>query len=181
MKISVQLLCAMMLLSPGALSAEERKKSVFLDIGRSNANATRGHEELDIYRLGVQWDFKTTFWQSRDSKLSGYFEASVNRWDSRVDDVTAIAFSPVFVLEFKQASSGFRPYIEAGVGVALLSEKRAGGRGLGSSWQFEDRIGFGFASDKYDFHYRYMHYSNADIEKPNQGIDAHVIGVSISY
>ena len=161
--------------------AEERVKSVSFDIGRSSSNLGRGHAELDIYRLGLQWDFRKTLWQGERSSLGGYFEASLNRWDGQFESVTAAAFSPVFVLEFGDESNRFRPYIEAGIGVAILSDDRAGGRRLGSSWQFEDRIGFGFASDKYDFHYRYMHYSNADIEKPNQGLDAHVIGLSITY
>jgi len=181
MRIPVLLFCTLVTSFAPCLSADERDTSISFDIGRSSSSASRGHDELDIYRLGLQWDFNKTLWQGQNSSLGGYFEASVNRWNSSIDDVTSVAFSPVFVLEFNPRASGFRPYIEAGIGVALLSEKRAGGRQLGSSWQFEDRIGFGMASDKYDFHYRYMHYSNADIEEPNQGIDAHVIGISIRY
>lgn len=181
MKKFSPLLTALLLCLPLSLMAEVRKRSVSIDIGQSDSNISRGHDELDIYRLGLQWDFKKNLWQGQRNSIGGYFEASVNRWDSATDNVTAIALSPVFVLQFGQNSSGYRPYIEAGVGLALLSEEGAGGRQLGSSWQFEDRIGFGLASERFDFHYRYMHYSNGDIEEPNQGIDAHVIGISISY
>jgi lipid A 3-O-deacylase len=152
-----------------------------LDIGSSSSNAARGHEELDIYRIGLQWDWKRTLWQGDSASLGGYWEASVNFWGADHDDVTAAAVSPVFVLSFGDRSAGFRPYVEAGVGLSILSDDVAGGRLLGSSWQFEDRIGFGLASDRWDIHYRYMHYSNGDIDKPNQGVDAHVIGVSVSY
>jgi len=162
-------------------AAGERGRAWSFDAGRSSADAARGHAELDIYRVGLQWDFGRTLWQGDRARLGGYWEASVNHWGGDRDDVTAVAVSPVFVLSFGDPSAGYSPYVEAGVGLSVLSDDVAGGRLLGSSWQFEDRIGFGIASDRYDVHYRYMHYSNGDIDKPNQGVDAHVVGISVAY
>ena len=176
------LLLALALAASGfpALAADGGR-AIAMDLGRSPSNAARGRAELDIYRIGYQWDFNRTLWQGEHADIGGYFEASLNHWDSPFDDVTAAAISPVFRLTFGSALGSYRPYIEAGIGLALLSDDRVGGRGLGSSWQFENRIGLGLASARFDFHYRYMHYSNADIEKPNHGIDAHVIGVGYRF
>lgn len=178
-RITILAVAAVLICPPSI--AQERGRAWSLDVGRSSSNTARGHGELDIYRLGLQWDFKRTFWEGDSARLGGYWEASVNFWGADQDDVTAVALSPVFVLTFGNNPGGSRPYIEAGVGLAILSDDVAGGRMLGSSWQFEDRIGFGVASDRWDVHYRYMHYSNGDIDKPNQGVDAHVIGISLSY
>jgi lipid A 3-O-deacylase len=105
----------------------------------------------------------------------------MNYWDASGDEVFAVALSPVFVLSFGGDDSGYHPYIEGGIGAALLSDHAIAGRQLSTTFQFEDRIGFGVRSDRFDFHYRYMHYSNGGIEKPNNGIDAHLIGMAFKY
>jgi len=166
--------------SPRAFAQESDKVFVF-DFGNSSSNASRGHSDLDIFRVGRQWEFKRTFWQGDSARVSGYWEGSLNYWSADRDDVFAVALSPVFVLSFGEDDGNYHPFIEAGVGLALLSDDRVGGRLMGSSWQFEDRIGFGLRSQRLGFHYRYMHYSNGDLSKPNQGLDAHVIGMTYSF
>jgi lipid A 3-O-deacylase len=161
--------------------AQDDSRTFVFDVGRSSSNASRGHSEFDIYRVGVQKAFKRTFWEGSNSRLSGYWEGSLNYWSAEPDDVFAVALSPVFVLSFGEDNGGYHPFIEAGVGLAILSDDVIGGRQMGSSWQFEDRIGFGIKSDKLGFHYRYMHYSNGDLSKPNQGIDAHVLGMTYRF
>ncbi len=166
--------------SPCAL-AQEEGRAFFFDLGRSSSNVSRGHSEFDIYRFGMQWDFKHTLWQGKSSRLSGYYEGSINYWNAERDDVFAVALSPVFVLTFGNNKGNYRPFVEAGIGLAVLSEGLVGGRQMGSSWQFENRIGFGVRSDRLGFHYRYMRYSNGDLSKPNQGIDAHVLGLTYRF
>jgi lipid A 3-O-deacylase len=177
-KLSFLLLFLSLLASPAAFSQDSNRYLVF-DIGQSSSNAFRGHAEFDVYRIGVQREFKRTFWQGDSARLSGYWEGSINYWSADRGNEYAVALSPVFVLSFGEGV--YRPFIEAGVGLALLSDDVIAGRQMGSSWQFEDRIGFGMKSDRLGFHYRYMHYSNGDIEKPNQGIDAHVIGMTYLF
>ncbi|MDX1460958.1 MAG: acyloxyacyl hydrolase [Xanthomonadales bacterium] len=181
MKRLLTLLTLSLLACCTGAAADERERSLTLDVGRSSSDSGRGHAELDIYRVGHRWGFKKTLWQGDSSRIGGYYEASLNRWNGPLDDITAVAFSPVFVWSFGESAGRAQPYIEAGIGVAFLDDKSVGGRQLGSSWQFEDRIGFGLKFERWDIHYRYMHYSNADLEKPNQGIDAHVIGISYAY
>jgi lipid A 3-O-deacylase len=179
-KIVTSILTLLMLASP-SLFAQDSEKTFVFDLGRSSLNASRGHSEFDIYRIGMQREFKRTFWQGKNSSLSGYWEGSVNYWRADADDVFAVALSPVFVLSFGEDDGNYRPFIELGVGLALLSDDVVAGRQMGSSWQFEDRIGFGIKSEKMGFHYRYMHYSNGDLSKPNQGIDAHVVGMTYRF
>lgn len=179
-RIITSVLALAFLISPCAFAQDNDRTFVF-DLGRSPSNSSRGHSEFDLYRVGRQWEFKRVLWQGESSNLSGYFEGSLNYWSADRDDIFALAFSPVFVLSFADKGAGYHPFIEAGIGLAILSDDRIGGRNLGSSWQFEDRIGFGIRSERLGFHYRYMHYSNGDISKPNQGIDAHVIGMTYRF
>ncbi len=169
-----------LIFSPAAF-AQDSKRSFVFDLGSSASNASRGHSEFDVFRIGRQWKFKPTFWQGESASLSGYYEGSINYWSTDGDDVFAVAFSPVFVLSFGSDDGGYHPFIEAGVGLAILSDDMVAGRNMGSSWQFENRIGFGMRSARMGFHYRYMHYSNGDLSKPNQGIDAHVIGMTYRF
>ena len=105
----------------------------------------------------------------------------MNYWDARDTEIYALAFSPVFVLFWNQGEGAFRPYLEAGVGGALLSDTKIAGRDLSTHFQFENRFGAGIRSDRLDFHIRYMHYSNGSIKQPNHGVDAFVLGLVKSF
>jgi lipid A 3-O-deacylase len=164
----------------GSAQASEPGRFIVMDIGRSDTGFYQGHTEFDLYRLGVRRDFRRTFWTGEKARLGGYWEASANYWNGDGDDVFAAALSPVFVLSFGNGA-GYRPYLEAGIGVALLSDHRIAGRELSTTFQFEDRIGFGLRGERFDIHYRFMHYSNGGIEKPNNGVDAHVVGFAVRF
>jgi lipid A 3-O-deacylase len=170
-----------MLLTVAAQSAaaESLDRAVVVDVGRST-NDSRWQPEFDVMRLGYRWAFKRTFWQGESARLGGYWEASGNYWSGSGNDIFAVAVSPVFVLTFGE-DDGFQPYLEGGIGAALLSDHSMPGRELSTTFQFEDRIGFGVRGARVDFHYRYMHYSNGGIERPNNGLDMHVVGVAIRY
>lgn len=67
-----------------------------------------------------------------------------------------------------------RPYLEAGLGVHLLSKKHIGLRDLGSTFQFGTHAGFGArfgGNAQYDLSWRIEHLSNAGIREPNPGIN----------
>ncbi len=67
-----------------------------------------------------------------------------------------------------------KPFIEAGIGVAAFSGTRVGDQNLGSSLNFEDRIGAGlkFANGQ-SVGVRAIHYSNAGLKQPNDGIESY--------
>jgi lipid A 3-O-deacylase len=134
-------------------------------------------DNIDIYRLTLRKDFRSRWFESDFGYLSGYWEGSLNYWSGRGDENYGIALSPVFAYYF-DISSTFRPYLEAGVGASLWSETRMGPRNLSTNFLFEDRIGTGVRVGSWDLSFRYMHYSNASIKKPNDGIDIFIGSVS---
>ncbi|MNC69393.1 Lipid A deacylase PagL precursor [compost metagenome] len=92
----------------------------------------------------------------------------------------SLSFSPVFVYEF----SGFTytPFIEAGIGVAAFSKTDVGDQELGTSFNFEDRIGFGIKlPDEQRVGFRAIHYSNAGIKEPNDGIESYSLFYSKAF
>ncbi|MBY0418957.1 MAG: acyloxyacyl hydrolase [Pararheinheimera sp.] len=61
-----------------------------------------------------------------------------------------------------------------------LNKQRFAGKDLGSHYQFEDRIGLIWQlQSKAQLALRYMHYSNAGLQKPNPGLD--FIALSYAY
>lgn len=153
-----------------SLSAADR-----ISIGVGDAN-----EEIDIFRVGLQRDFTKRWLMNRAWGISGYWEASLGRWEDG-DAITALGFSPVFIYS-PNRSKGFLPYIEAGIGVALINNTNINDRDLASAFQFEDRIGFGARfgdRQQHDVNFRFLHYSNAGITEPNDGID--IFSLSYGY
>ncbi len=126
-----------------------------------------------VYRLGAQFDFNSRWFESSVGHLTGYWDAGYTYWQG--DDTAtnhSISFAPVFVYEF--AGQNVKPYLEAGIGVAAFSSTRLESNDLGSSFQFEDRIGAGlrFAGGR-EVGIRAIHYSNAGIKQPNDGVEAY--------
>ena len=114
-----------------------------------------------------------------------YVELAGNFWlddhsHSR-ESAFALSISPVIFKEFAQV--GGRPlYWELGVGLALVDTKHFADRDISSHYHFEDRIGLIWPLDDDERHsltLRYLHYSNAGLSTPNQGLD--FIGLSYAY
>lgn len=126
---------------------------------------------IDIYRAGLlkQWNVK--WLENKTGYVRGYFELSYNRWEKGADEVNAVALSPVFQYVFHAGNATWYPYIEAGIGVACLDDYTINGRDLSSNFQFENRVGAGIRIKNIGISFRYMHYSNASLEEPNDGID----------
>jgi lipid A 3-O-deacylase len=132
------------------------------------------------YRLGTQFDFNRSWFVSDVGRLTGYWDAAYTYWDG---DETAsnhsLSVSPVFVYEF--SGERFQPYIEAGIGIAAFSNTELESNDLGSSFQFEDRIGFGVRFAGQEVGVRAMHYSNAGLKKPNDGVESYAVHYRMSF
>jgi lipid A 3-O-deacylase len=132
------------------------------------------------YRLGTQFDFNRSWFVSDVGRLTGYWDAAYTYWDG---DETAsnhsLSVSPVFVYEF--SGERFQPYIEAGIGIAAFSNTELESNDLGSSFQFEDRIGFGVRFAGQEIGVRAMHYSNAGLKKPNDGVESYAVHYRMSF
>ena len=68
-----------------------------------------------------------------------------------------------------------------GIGLSLWTDTRMGNRDLSTNFLFEDRIGAGVRIGNWDLNFRYMHYSNASIKKPNDGIDIFIGSISYRF
>jgi lipid A 3-O-deacylase len=72
--------------------------------------------------------------------------------------------------------------IEAGIGLSWLSDRQLGTKTLSTSFQFADHLGIAYRIGKhYLICYRITHTSNADIRKPNPGIDAQQLYLSFLF
>lgn len=126
-------------------------------------------------RIGLGFDWERSWLRSDTSRLTGYWDIGLTHWEggSQASSRTTLSFAPVFVYEFSKWST-ITPFIEAGVGVSLFSGTRAGDRNLGSSFNFEDRLGAGVKFANNDrIGLRVIHYSNAGLKEPNAGIESY--------
>jgi lipid A 3-O-deacylase len=136
-------------------------------------------ESSMVYRLGTQFDFGTLR-QYDSGRLTGYWDAGYTYWAG--DDSSSnhsLSFSPVFVYEF--AGATVRPYVEAGIGLALFSSTELEDNDLGSSFQFEDRLGFGLRFAGQEIGLRALHYSNAGLKQPNDGAESYTLHYRVSF
>lgn len=133
-----------------------------------------------VYRVGTQFDFSSSWFQSDVGRLTGYWDAGYTFWEG---DETAsnhsLSFAPVFVYEF--AGETVRPYVEAGIGVAVFASTELEDNDLGSSFQFEDRIGLGLRFAEQEVGVRALHYSNAGLKNPNDGVETYTLHYRLSF
>lgn len=101
------------------------------------------------YRLGLSWDWDKSWWQTSTGRLTGYWDAGYTYWEGGDEGAGkhSLSFAPVFVYEF--AGDSIKPFIEAGIGAGL---KFANGQSVGV---------------------RAIHYSNAGLKQPNDGIESY--------
>jgi lipid A 3-O-deacylase len=138
--------------------------------------------------LGFVWDPGLTWWEIGGFHFTLVGEAHAAYWDIRESqashpNIWEFGVTPVF--RFVKSSGWFRPFVEAGVGVRLLSHVReTETRTLSSSFQFADMIGVGAQMgehQQYQAGFRFQHLSNAGIEHPNPGIDFSEIYVQYNF
>ena len=127
------------------------------------------------YRLGFESDWDASWWQTSVGRLTGYWDAGYTYWEG--DDTSSnhsLSFAPVFVYEFGGGS--VKPYIEAGIGVAAFAHTKYESNDMGSAFQFEDRIGFGLRfAGGHEVGIRAIHYSNAGLKEPNDGVESYAL------
>jgi hypothetical protein len=145
-------------------------------------------DDVDRGTLALTWDWGQPLLKiSSDWHLGGFWEASLAQWHKgdvaagQNDNITDIGFTPVFRL---QANSLAGPYLEAAIGLHLLSSTQIGNKRLSTAFQFGDHLGFGYrfgAKSAFDLGYRYQHHSNASIKRPNPGINFHEVRLQYHF
>lgn len=128
--------------------------------------------------LGIVWDPGLRWWDIGGYHFTLVAEAHASWWDIREDhtvhpDIWEFGVTPVF--RFIKSSGWLRPYVEAGVGVRMLSHvQETQDRSFSSSFQFADMVGVGAqfgAHQNYLAGFRFQHLSNAGLDHPNPGIN----------
>ena len=128
----------------------------------------KANDGIDVLRVAWRKPWLSRWLISETGELAGFHAFSFNHWEDGDSSLDAIAYSPVFVYRFNDAAVS---YVKLGVGVAYLSDTTIKNRNLSSYFQFEDQLGIGWEWDRHDLSLVYIHYSNAGIEDPNDGID----------
>lgn len=124
--------------------------------------------------VGLNWDM--SWWESSTGRLTGYWDAGYTYWEAgdAAGGAHSLSFAPVFVYEF--GNGNIRPFVEAGIGLAVFSGTSAGDQDLGSAFNFEDRIGAGLKiGETQRVGIRATHYSNAGLKQPNDGIESYAL------
>lgn len=86
------------------------------------------------------------------------------------------------LLRMRYGDARLRPYAEIGLGAALFSRTHLGGKNFSTSFQFSEHLGAGIEfADRWSLGWQFSHYSNADIEFPNNGIDFHQIMLGVRF
>jgi len=143
-------------------------------------SAGRTNQSSNIFRLSTQADFASHWLESSSGHLGGYWDFTYSYWQGRKNKSRhSLSASPVLVYEFN--GTHFRPYIEAGIGLALFSATRVEKQRLGTAFQFEDRVGIGLRFAQQEVGLRYWHYSNGSLKSPNDGIDAYSLHYRLHF
>jgi lipid A 3-O-deacylase len=128
--------------------------------------------------IGVVWDPDLTWWEIGGFHFKLLGEGHVGYWhtsesNSVHPNIWEVGVTPV--LRFVKSGGWFRPFIEAGVGVRLLSHTRiTDDFSISTAFQFADMVGVGaIFGDKQNYQagFRFQHLSNASIKEPNPGIN----------
>lgn len=156
--------------APCALTPEvdTDKLTLSTDVGSDNT--------IEHLRLALGADWQKPLYESERFEIAGRWEINTNFWQSTLkqplnDQGFVIGITPVFQYALK--TSGFKPYLELGGGPQLLSDITIENEYKSTQFQFGSILGLGFATKHYEFGYRYLHISNANIELPNPGTDFH--------
>jgi hypothetical protein len=141
-----------------------------------SVEAGGGDEHSELARAGLQWNWGKKRPLGRHWQWGGYWELSAGGWRNG-ESITDIALTPVFRLE--RSSGRAVPYLEAAIGLHLLSQvDLSEQRVTGSKFQFGDHIGIGLRFGgrlRHDMGIRLQHLSNGGIAKPNPGINFAVL------
>jgi hypothetical protein len=168
------------LLSHGAIALLLGVTSAAAHADRFGLQIAGGVADRDIKKadLGFVWDPNLTWWEIGGFHFTLLGEGHVAYWHSQESNAVhpnIWEFGVTPVLRFVKSSGYIRPFIEAGVGVRLLSHTRiTTDFTVSSAFQFADMVGVGAIfgeKQNYQAGFRFQHLSNASIKEPNPGIN----------
>lgn len=145
----------------------------------------RAATKHDYARVEVNFDWIPEFWRGDSWTIDLKHAASVaGFWDE--NSVYMVSWSPnIFITPVD--ASGYIPYLQLGLGVALLSDKTFqskdsgfddGTSNMGSYAQFESSVALGVMRGNLSIRARVYHLSNAELANENDGMDVAEFGIS---
>ncbi|WP_310631996.1 MULTISPECIES: acyloxyacyl hydrolase [unclassified Paraburkholderia] len=159
------------LLAAGAASAQADQFGIQFGPGWADHDV----KKLD---LGLVWDPGLQWWH-----FAGFHFTVVGEFHAAYWHLTEAAATQPSIWEFGvtpvfriiKDTGWIRPFIEAGVGVRMLTHvELTPDRTLSSAFQFADLVGIGAQfgeHQNYQAGFRFQHISNADIKTPNPGLN----------
>ncbi len=164
-----RLVLSLLLMSAGISLNARAADSIAVQAGHGDATDTGQVSYVRPWES--QWFTGGTWY------LTGYWEASIGRWRSSAaggQDIWDFGLTPVFRFR-NRASTGIRPYFDGAIGAHFIDHTHVNTRrDMGSAFQFGDHLGAGILFGdraQFDLGYRFQHVSNADIKRPNDGIN----------
>jgi lipid A 3-O-deacylase len=151
----------------------------FADIGGAN--------NIESVKLGMIRHWNRQWLQRANWHVTGYWEVALGYLKSEgPNGVGAVDASLTPVFRFRpDASGGVQPYLDAAIGLHLLSRDHLDdNHPLGSPLQFGPLLGLGVTfgdKSQYDFGYRFQHISNGGMSQPNEGINLHEVRLTYLY
>ena len=167
----------------GTNSSVSNKSKLFYGIGAGEGGGAHGGS-FKSYRLSYQKKL------SHNNKYNFDYVSDIgfNFWkdDSRLsesDKQTAI--SDLETSNISISYSGIvrkyitnNSFVDAGIGFSFHNNDSMYGSDMGSSYQFENRIGIGYERETYRSILNFFHYSNGGIKGKNDGVDIIMLSVS---
>lgn len=146
-----------------------------------------GDHHVKKLDLGLAWDPDLTWWQIGAWHFSLIGEAHAAWWHTDEgnvhDNIGEFGVTPL--IRFIRATGSVRPFIEAGVGVRLLTSPRiASDYTYATAFQFTPTAGVGLQignHQQYQVGYRFQHISNGGIKEPNPGINFHELYLQYNF
>lgn len=142
-------------------------------------DALHARTHVRMVRVALQRHWPRHWFAHDGWYLGGYWELGLGYWRGNPGDtgnrsLEVIDFRPVLRWQYA-GGSGETPdvYLEVGTGPALLSRTEIENRRFSTAFQFGSHIGLGmrFGPGRcYEISYRLMHYSNANLKFPNNGM-----------
>lgn len=147
-------------------------------------------ERTSNFRLAAHWDLLSRTrgsWKVNLSLAANYSlfnnpGGSSNSGGNRADQLRDVGLTPVATFWSRRRSGPFRPFLEMGIGLHYLTEKRVSVKNFSTNFQFGDHIGIGLEFGKkrdYRVAYQFQHLSNGGIESPNPGINFHLLSLGV--
>lgn len=131
-------------------------------------------------RFGELWSRDAGNWKMR---LQPVVEGGRFRYSGSRAERDQVSYGGLGVgFRIAHASATIRPYFELGLGATYFDQTTLGPRGLSTRFQFTEWIGVGLEfAEHFSLGVRFSHYSNANIKRPNDGVDMQQIVVGARF